>query len=136
MALIRFHLKDDRGISLIETLTAMTLTGIVTVAFLGAIQTISTAAVVRQDRLTAENLAKSQIEYIHSQLYDGENDPPQYQKINAGDIPAGFDIVIAAQRLDPRSDGAVNDDGLQKITVNVTHQSAVILSLQDYKMDR
>ncbi len=135
-ATIAQYLKDDRGISLIETLTALAIAGIVTVAFLGAMQTTSIATLVHQDRVIAESLGKSQLECIRSQSYDSINNPPQYQKLAAGDIPTGYDLIITPQRLDPKTDGTANDDGLQKITVAVTHGGTTILIFEDYKMNR
>ncbi len=86
------------------------------------------------ERATAESLARSQMEDIKKQAYDGVTSPPQYRPLL--DIPAGYAIDVTAQRLDPRGDGDGNDDGIQKITVLVSHYSKGVITLEGYKVDR
>jgi hypothetical protein len=41
---------------------------------------------------------------------------------------------VAAQRLDPKGDGVDNDDGIQRITVTVTHNGELAFTLVGYKV--
>jgi prepilin-type N-terminal cleavage/methylation domain-containing protein len=114
-------IKDEKGFNLMEVALAMALLGIVAVAYLGAMATGFRAILIADERATAESLARTQMEYVRQQPYDAnlEHDPPEYDAIP--DIPDGFEIAVNAERLDPLGDGADNDDGLQSITVTVTH---------------
>lgn len=128
--------RGERGIALTEALVTMGITGIVAVAFLTGMSATSKAVLVSQERVTAENLTKSQMEYIRSQQYDEINTPPQYTLLPVGDIPENYAIVITAERLDPEGDGALDDDGLQKVTVVVNHDGAESFRLEGYRMKR
>lgn len=129
-------LRGEQGITLTEVLVTMAITGIVTVAFLTSMSATSKAVMVSQERVTAENLAKSQMEYMRSQQYDELNTPPQYLLLPAGDIPENYAIVITAERLDPEGDGSSDDDELQKLTVIVNHDGAEAFRLEGYRMKR
>ena len=132
-------IKNERGFSIVEVLVALALLGIIAVAFLGAMATASKALFIADERATAESLARSQMEYVKNQDYDKTNDPPVYQPLS--DIPPGYSIDITAVRLDPEGDGTVvdgelDDDGIQMITVAVSHHGEPVLTLEGYKVDR
>jgi len=123
--------------TLVETLVALAIFGLVAGVFLGGLYVSSKSVMVSQERVAAESLAKSQMEYIKSQDYDDDaHNPPQYDKLNDEDIPDGYDVVITAARLNPKNDGTDNDDGLQSITITVTHNGDGVFTLVDYKVNR
>jgi prepilin-type N-terminal cleavage/methylation domain-containing protein len=62
-------MKSEKGFSLLETMIAMLLMGIVGVALLGGLATASRTVFITDERATAESLARSQIEYVRSQDY-------------------------------------------------------------------
>jgi len=134
----------QEGQGLIEVLIAVAILGIVAVAFLSALATASSALIVADERTIAESLARSELEYIKNSAYDNTNNPPQYSPDPAIDIPDGYNINIEAVRLDPEDDGTEDDDGIQKITVEVYRQDGptpspedkLILSTADYKVNR
>ena len=133
----------QEGQGLIEVLIAVAILGIVAVAFLSALTTASSALILADERTIAESLARSELEYIKNSAYN-TNNPPQYSLDPAIDIPDGYNIDIEAVRLDPEDDGTENDDGIQKITVEVYRQDGLtpspedklILSTADYKVNR
>ena len=127
-------MKNEKGFTLIEVMIAIALLGIIAVAFLGALATASRALVIADERTTAESVARSQMEYVKNQNYDAINDPPQYSLLSS--IPDGYTIVVTAERLDPVGDGTGNDDGIQKITVTVSHNGKEVITLEDYKVNR
>ncbi len=129
-------LKGERGMTLVETLIGLGIISMVAVVFLMSMSTTSKAVMISQERVTAENLAKSQMEYIRSQTYDAENSPPQYLELPVEDIPANYDVAISAERLDPQEDGTGDDDGLQKLTVVVTKSGSELFRLEGYRMNR
>ncbi|MFC1957490.1 prepilin-type N-terminal cleavage/methylation domain-containing protein [Chloroflexota bacterium] len=124
---------NESGATLLETLVALAILGLVAVAFLGGLSTGAKATIVANERTTAESLAQSQMEYVKSQDYDSRNNP-QYTQIP--DNPTGYDIFINAERLDAKDDGHENDDGIQKITVTVSHNGNLVLTVEGYKVER
>lgn len=121
--------KDERGISLAETLIALAILAAVAVAFLLGLGTAYKAVTIAGQRTALESLAKSQLEAIKACPYDDQvsEGHPDYSSCKITDILSqpqyqGYDVTIQATRLDPKGDGYGNDDGLQKITVTVTYQ--------------
>jgi len=122
-------IKSEKGFSLIEVIIAIALLGIIGVTFLSGLAVAFKSVIIMQERVTAESLAKSQLEYIKNQDYRDEHH--QYQKI---DIPSeladqGYDIEWPFER-------ETLGDGLQKITVVVSHRDKKILEVEGYKLDR
>lgn len=119
-------MKGEKGFSLMEVALAMALLGIVAAAFLTALAYGSRYIIVADEQATAESLARTQMEFIRQQPYDANLDTghPIYNIIPAGDIPADYAIDVSAERLDYKNDGNSNDDGIQRITVTITHTIA------------
>lgn len=119
--------------TLIEVLVALGIVGAVAVTFLLGMSTSSKAVMVSQERVTVDNLAKSQMENIKKWEYD-EDDPPDYTDAKLDNIPTGYDITITAERMDPKGDGYDEDDGMQRITITVTHGEETALTMVGYKV--
>jgi prepilin-type N-terminal cleavage/methylation domain-containing protein len=118
----------ERGMTLIEVLVALGILAAVAGIFLAAISTSSKAVMVGQVQVSAEGLAKSQMESIQQQNY---REDQLYDKLTQ--IPARYDTQIAVELLDPRQDQAGDDQGLQKIIVTVTHGGNTVFTLEGYK---
>jgi prepilin-type N-terminal cleavage/methylation domain-containing protein len=136
---LKFFRGSEQGMSLIEVLVALAILGAVAVVFLIGLTTSSKAAMASQNRVVAESLAKSQMENIKSSTYDDVNDQPNYETAKLTDIPDGYDINISAVRLDadpalPPDDPDDDDDGIQEITVTVTHNGEAALTIASYKV--
>lgn len=127
----RSNLNSEQGLNLIEVLVAVGILATVAVIFLLGMSTSSHAVVTNKVAISAEGLAKSQMEYIQRQTYDKIHDPPQYSVL--AQIPSGYSIQITAGRLDPENDGLANDDGLQKITVTINNRGKAVFTLEGYK---
>ena len=133
-------IKDEKGFNLMEVALAMVLIGGLAVLYLSYLATGSRAIFIADERATAESLARTQMEYVRQQDYDAnlDHDPPQYDIIL--DIPDGFEISVNAERLNPKDDGTDNDDGIQSITVVVSHivegEAKEIYSLEGYRARR
>ena len=126
----------SRGFSMIEIVIAIALIGVIAVAVLSALSTASMALIIADERATAESLARSQLEYTKNDDYDNINYPdPEYSLDPDIDIPDGYNINIEAVRLDPEEDGTDDDDGIQKITVTVSRDGEVLVTLEDYKRE-
>lgn len=121
-------LRKDHGFTLVETLGAMTVFGIVAVVFLMGLSVSSKTLMVSHERVTAENIAKSQMEDTRIQPYS----------IEATTYPS----ITLPQELENES-YSVNveatplhtpDDGIQEVTVTVVRNNEVIFTIVDYKV--
>jgi prepilin-type N-terminal cleavage/methylation domain-containing protein len=120
---------DERGDSLVEILVAVAIIAIVLTAFLAALSTgVRSVAVVRE-RVTAENLARAQLEYIQHEQYQEvtQTTPGAYPTVTS--IVSGYAITVTASPIT-----ATND--IQLITVTVSHHGESVLTIEDYKVDR
>jgi prepilin-type N-terminal cleavage/methylation domain-containing protein len=115
-------IKSQKGISLIETLAAVAILGIISVAFLSALATTSTARATNDERTAAKILAESIIENIKTDNYSLEYDPV---------IPPEFPGYTANVTTTNERNG-----NIQKIIVTITHQDREVLTLESYKLDR
>ena len=111
--------------TLIETLVAVALLGAVGVVFLTGLTVSSKAVMISQERVAAESLAKSQMEYIKAQEY-----AESYLEITVpSDLVAqGYDVDIGVE------DVHLNE--LQKITVTVDRNGDTAFTLVSYKVNR
>ncbi len=115
-------LKSEKGFSLVETICAIAILGIIAVAFLSALATTSTARATNAERTSAKILAESIIENIKTENYDLSYEPY---------IPPEFDGYTANVTTTSERNG-----NIQKIVVTIHHQGEDVLSLESYKVDR
>jgi len=118
-------MKEERGFSLIETLIALTVFGLIAVCLLSGLTLALKSTIISNEQTTAESLAKSQIEYIQQQPYSNAT-PPAYSLISS--LPTGYAVDTTATYLDP--------NGLQKITVTVQRNTKTVFTLEDYKVKK
>ena len=123
---------SSRGFTMIEVVIAIALIGIIGVAVLSALSTASMALIIADERATAESLARSQLEYVkdnNKNPYEIE-DPQSYEQtdVESPDHPGYFISVSAEPLHDP-------DDGIQKITVTVSRDGEVKVTLEDFKRE-
>jgi len=123
-------MNSEKGFTILEVLVAIGLLGILSVAFLGGLSTVSKALFLADERTTAESLARSQMEYVKNEMYDDTN-PYTYAQtdVPSSDDPA-YTISVDVEPLN------TPDDGIQKITVTVNHHSKQVIILEGYKVDR
>lgn len=114
------------GVGLVETLVAVAILGVTLVTLLAAISTGSIGVATTEERVTAENLARSQLEYAKSQSY--LTAPASYATVTP---PVGYTVSAEATSIDPEGDSSV-----QKITVTVARDGDTLLTVEDYKVDR
>ena len=118
-------LKSQKGISLMETVIAVAIMGIIAVAFLSALATTSSARATNDERTAAKILAEDIIENIKSDNFSRD----EYVAV----VPAEF----PGYTVDPNPIIPVNTgNGIQKITVVVFHHGHEVLRLESYKVDR
>jgi prepilin-type N-terminal cleavage/methylation domain-containing protein len=115
-------LKSEKGFSLVETICAIAILGIIAVAFLSALATTSTARATNAERTSAKIIAESIIENIKTENYTLSYEPY---------IPPEFDDYTANVTATSERNG-----NIQKIVVTIFHQGEDVLSLESYKVDR
>jgi type II secretory pathway pseudopilin PulG len=128
--------NSEGGLTLIEILVAMGILAAVAVTFLVGMETSARAVMISQNRVAVDSLAKSQMEHLKSWEYDATSDPPDYEAAKLTGLPTGYDIDIDAERMDPDEDGFDDDDGIQEITVTVTHNGETAFTLFGYKVNQ
>jgi len=127
--------NSQKGFLLIEILVGLALMGIIAVGFTNGLSTTFKGVAVSQERVTAESLAKSQIEYIKVQDYIpvAEYDPVTncYELI---DIPA--DLDAAGYTVEITSPEAIISEviELQSVTVVVKRNGEGKMSISVYRV--
>ncbi len=118
------------GLTLIETVIALAILGMVSVPFLEGLTGTTRSAFIADEQTTAESLARSQMEQVKTADYvygaTGYTPAP----VPAGEDYINYSVVINAEALNSP------DDGIQKITVTVNHSAKTIFTLEGYKRER
>jgi type II secretory pathway pseudopilin PulG len=113
-------MKRERGASLIETVVALALLGIIAVTFLSALATTSSSRLKADEHVSARIIAETQMENLRKQDYASTYDP---MPISSDFL--GYSALINVDNL--------RNGNLQKITVTVRHHNRDIYSLESYK---
>lgn len=133
---------NEDGVSLIETLIALALLGLIAAAFLSGLATTFKAVMISQERVVAESLAKSQLEHIKAQDYitvaDYDPDDPEkcYELIDIPDnlVEQGYDIEISPpETITSRGERGFE---LQRITAVIKRNGKEMLTISGYKVGR
>ena len=136
---------SSRGFTLVEVVIAIALIGIIAVAVLSALSTASISLIIADKRATAESLARSQMEYVKNQDYIdySESGHEDYDVICVVIMvcPEDYTVEVVAEPIDPDTYQPYNedagvfdyDDGIQKITVIVSYDSEVVITMEGYK---
>jgi prepilin-type N-terminal cleavage/methylation domain-containing protein len=121
---VLFH-RGERGVTLVESLVAIAILG---GAILTLVLTMSGGALAVQEndeQAVAQGLARTQLEYVKSCAYDAG--ASTYPAVSA---PEGYAVTVNVAAV-PGGDGDI-----QKITANVLRGGEVIMTVEDYKVDR
>jgi type II secretory pathway pseudopilin PulG len=128
--IIKSFTRREAGVTLLETVIALVIIGVISVSFLNGLTTTSKSVFVTDKRSTAESLAQSQMEWVKDASYSYNA-----TSYSAAPIPDGRDYlqysasVFAVPLHTP-------DDGIQKITVTIQRSSENLFKLEGYKVDR
>ncbi len=121
LARVRFRfLREQRGIALLETLVAVGIMAVAGIAFLQALNTISRSSGLYQQRVTAVNLAQSQVDEIKAMSYAAS-----YSVAPSLQFPSTYNIDVSAVWINIDIENgnittAQTDTGRQQVTVTVT----------------
>jgi len=122
--------SHEAGVSLLETVIVLFVLGAIAVIFLTGMTISSKAAFTTDEQATAENLARSQTEWALNATYAPEATSYSSAPILTGKDYSGYSANIIAKPLHSP------DDGIQKITVTVSHSGKQVFTMESYKVDR
>jgi Tfp pilus assembly protein PilV len=149
-------MRSEKGATLMEVMVATFVMAIVFVTFSGAIYTAAKAVSIADERVTAESLARSEMEYVRSQQYSEA--PWDYTVTSSerlrsnpeeptwwdDDKPPLLDSSYAGYSVSVSTEGLLVpsiDNEIQKMTVTVAHQDGRgeitdIITLEGYRSMR
>ena len=131
-----------------EVVIALAIFGIVGASVMSALNASSKTIVTAHEVTIAESLTRTIIEHVKRSDYDTsfEAGHPIYDSDNtdygvllglSGDPYYGdYTVDVDIERLDPEADGTGDDDGLQKITVEIFYDGRTALATRAYKVNR
>jgi prepilin-type N-terminal cleavage/methylation domain-containing protein len=130
----------NKGFTLIETLVGLAILAAIGVALMSGLSTGNKSLGISQERVYAESLAKSQVEYIKTQEYISvvnydPNDPAK--RYGVIDIPAhlagaGYTVEISPPEIVEVA--GVSGYELQGITIKVKHHGSGKLVITSYRV--
>jgi type II secretory pathway pseudopilin PulG len=132
---------DEKGTSLVELLVSLAIIAIIFTTLLSALSTASFGSAEVRERVTAENLARAQLECIQDHPYIIGASPISYTTVctvTTTSTPSYHTHITSISywdwsnfTSDPEDDG-----GMQWITVTVSHNGEPIFTIADYKVDQ
>lgn len=135
---VKNTLRGEKGFTFIEIVIAIALVGLISGGFLSALASASRNSGLSDERATAESLARTEMEYIRNSVYVMANwnyvlpeGNPSWDAYH--ELPAGYEeysLAVSARPL------RMIDDGIQSITITVSHGDRQVLMLEDYKVIR
>ena len=147
--------RSQRGFSLTEVVIAMAAFGIVGASIMGALSASNKTIISSHEATVAESLTRTVIEYVKRSPYDSTNFPTAYYDSEAlGEVVPGavdyatlltldgdpyygnYAVDVDIERLDREADGTGDDDGIQKVTVEIKYRGKQALTTADYKVKR
>lgn len=131
----RFH-REQKGQTLPEEIISLGILAFAVGIVLLTIFTGTAGVKVKHERVSASNLAKSQLELITDAIYSADPTAVPYPTV----VPqTGYTVGVSVEYW-TAPDGpfttTVRDDGLQKITVSVSGDGGDIMQIESYKVDR
>jgi type II secretory pathway pseudopilin PulG len=129
---------DERGASLVEILVSVAIMAIVFAAFLSALSTASFGVAVVSERVTAQNLARDQLECIQDHPYIPGAIPISYTTVCTVTALSSYpmDVSISYWYSPTFTSVPADDSGMQWITVTVYHNSEPVFTIAKYKAER
>ena len=115
-------LQGQTGLTLLETLIALAILGLIGVVYLSALNTGFRSEDIIREHVRAENLVRAQLEDIRYQPYQSSYNVTV-------PLPLEYSITIDTQPYEP-------DDNTQQNTVTVSRSGKPLLTVTDLKTRR
>ena len=115
-------IKSEKGITLLETVIALALLGIISAAFLSGLASTSTSRALAEERVSAKILAETHMEYLKKQDFSSSytlTNPPGYEN---------YSTALTVENF--------YNENIQKLTVTISHHGDEVLNLEGYKAKR
>jgi len=128
--------SSETGHSLVEELVALAIVSVALVIIIAALSTGTMGVRTTNDRVTAENLARSQLELIKDAAYSANPTVTPYPTISP---MQGYTVTVGIEYWtapDGPFTSSVRDDGLQKVIVSVSGGKGALFQVEGYKVDR
>jgi prepilin-type N-terminal cleavage/methylation domain-containing protein len=116
---VKALIREQRGLTLLETLIAIGILAVIGSAFLTALNTTSKSTSLYERRVAATNLAHSQMEEIKAMSYDPNGNYPVI--VN---LPPSYIMSISTVEVEANK---------QEVTVKVTQGEHYLLELTTIK---
>ena len=113
-------MRSEKGMTLLETILALAILGIISASFMSGLAATSTARVTADERASGKILAESLMEDIKKQPYD--------YSYNAT-VPAEFAGYSAAISVG-------ENNNIQSINITIQRRGREVLTLESYKVNR
>ena len=113
-------MKSEKGMTLLETILALALLGIISASFLGGVATTSTARVTADESASGKILAESLMEGIKKEPYVAS------YILTVPDDFAGYSANVSI----------LENNNIQDITIRVERRNREVFTLESYKVNR
>lgn len=132
---IAWH-HDERGQALVEELVSLAILALSVGIILTSIYTGTTGVKAKHQQVSAEALARSQLELIVDAPYSADPISSPYPVVSP---VVGYSVNVNIEYWEASTEtfiSSVWDDGMQRITVSVSGSEGTILDLTCFKVDR
>ncbi len=130
--------SDERGAGLVEILISVAIIAIVLTTFLSALSTSTWGVATVRERVTAQNLARKQLECIQDHQYIEGAIPISYTTTCTVTELSSYpmDLSISYWIAPTFTITPTDDSGMQWITVTVRHKGEAVFTIGTYKVNR
>lgn len=135
LILPQFH-HDEKGAALVEELVTVAIIGLGIVILVAMVTTGVLGVRQVDDKVTAESLARSQMELIKDAAYQADPISSPYPAVAA---VAGYSVALNIEYWHAGNgnfQSSLRNDGLQKITVTISSSGSTLVQAAEYKVDR
>ena len=134
----KIKVNGEEGFSLLETLMAVMLLAICTAGLLFVLAQTTRLLLQTDLQESARNLATSQLEYIRGLPYDSTSDDASLTYSPKPEVDTQYGLVTevtSVVRMHPIENPQPGDEGVQKITVNISQGGNTLTTLEGYKAE-
>jgi len=130
---------DERGESMVELLVSLAIIAIVLTTFLAALSTATWGVATVRERVTAQNLARAQLECIQHHRYIDRAAPISYTttctvtQLSSYPMDLSISYWVSPTFTSPPP---ADDSGMQWITVTIRHKGEEVFVIGNYKVER